>query len=85
MYITSAIDVGIRVAPEPPMTNFTSPCLSTTILGHIAVKGRLNGSAKFDFNGGLLYLLFTFGNEKFLIVSLNIIPVLAPTTFDPKL
>jgi hypothetical protein len=84
-YITNAIDVGIRVAPEPPITSFTSPFLSTIILGHIAVRGRLSGSAKLDFNGGLLYLLLTFGNEKFLIVSLNTIPVLVPTIFDPKL
>ena len=75
----------ILVPPDAPTTNLTSPFGETTILGHIEDKGRFHGAMKFAGEAGTPKKFVVFGVEKSSISLLNIIPVLDPTTLEPKL
>lgn len=79
------MEVVILVPPEAPTTNSTCPSESATILGHIEDRGLFPGLMKFAAEAGTPKEFTVLGVEKSSISLLNIIPVLFPTTFEPKL
>lgn len=83
--LTKAVEVVILVPPEAPTTNLTCPSESATILGHMEDSGLFPGLMKFEAEAGTPKEFTVLGVEKSSISLLNIIPVLFPTTFEPKL
>ena len=71
--------------PAAPTTILTSPSDDTIMLGHIEDKGRFHGAIKLAGDAGTPKKFVVFGVEKSSISLLKIIPVLEPTTLDPKL
>lgn len=75
----------ILVPPEAPTTSLTCPSESATILGNMEDRGLFPGLMKFAADAGTPKWLVVFGVEKSSIWFMNTMPVLFPTTFDPKL
>ena len=75
----------MRVPPAAPVASRTCPSPSSTRVGHMDDIGILPGTMKLLGEAGTPYTLMVPGVEKSSISLLKIMPVLLPTTFDPKL